>query len=153
MSSPYQFSPITNEEQFDQVLSYLTLELEKLSQKLFNQKLPITTLKVFPHYFEEYDYLKSLITKMGPAASFNAKTSFYIKTSKKIRDYHIEYIGVRIVDPYRLQVGCGDYEPGNYKEFKTKHLNTSPYIREVPNDMLEVWHPDFNVLGYVVPPL
>ncbi|HVZ12732.1 MAG TPA: hypothetical protein VG965_06915 [Patescibacteria group bacterium] len=66
MDRIYRFSPIESEENFKQVLEYLTIELDKLAQKLTGESLPITTLKVFPHYPEEYEYLIDLVSKLGP---------------------------------------------------------------------------------------
>lgn len=65
----------------------------------------------------------------------------------------LEYIGVRVPDPYRSHVGCGDYVVSNFDELKTKYLGTSPYIRGVAHQkyqMLELFHPDIDVLGYIV---
>lgn len=153
MNKLYRFSPIKDETTFKQVLEYLTSELEKLAKEILNKSLPITTLKVFPHYPDEYEYLYKLISKMGPKASFSSATSLYVSVNEKINNYNIEYLGVRIVDPYRLQVGCGDYEVDNFAEFKKQIINTSPFIREMKgkNDMLELWHPNFDILGYTVP--
>ncbi len=151
MNNLYRFSPIENEKVFKQVLEYLTSELEKLSQKLLKQSLPITTLKVFPHYPEEYAYLHKLISKKGPKASFSSDTSLYVQVNEKIKGHNIKYLGVRIVDPYRLQVGCGDYEIKNIEEFKKQNTNTSQFVRNFREDMVELWHPNFDILGYVVP--
>lgn len=151
MDKIYRFSPVKNEETITDVLIYLTSELEKLSQELFNKTLPITTLKIFAHYPEEYDYLHKLISNMGPKASFSSDTSLYVEVSKKIKGYSINYLGVRIVDPYRMQVGCGDYEIADFEEFKEENINKSPFVRNFRDDMVELWHPDFDVLGYIVP--
>ncbi|MDQ3098793.1 MAG: hypothetical protein M3Q44_03535 [bacterium] len=151
MIRPYRFSPIENEERLEKVWEYLVKELDRLSNQVFKQTLTITTLKIFPHYFDEYDYLHSYISLQGTQASFNSDTSFYATVNKKISDHQLKYLGVRIVDPYRLHVGCGDYEIENFNEFKAKYLNSSPFIRSFRDDMLEVWHPDFDVLGYIVP--
>ncbi len=62
-------------------------------------------------------------------------------------------MGIRVVDPYRMHVGCGDFEIKNFEEYKKKKLGTSEYIREFTDDMIEIWHPDFDVLGYIVPEL
>lgn len=155
MNNIYRFSPIKDTETFEKVLNYITVELDKLSQKLLGESLPINTLKIFPHYLDEYDYLHKLIEPMGPKAPFNSETSLYVEVKKEIEGFTIDYLGVRVVDPYRLHVGCGDYEIKNFEEFKTKYLHTSPYIREIEgrDDMIEFWHPDFDVLGYVVPAL
>jgi len=117
----------------------LTVELEKLSLKLFNQALPINTLKIFAHYLDEYDYLHELVSNMGPKAAFSSKTSLYAQVNEKIQAYSIEYIGVRAVDPYRLHVGCGDFEIDNFAEFKETHVNKSPFIRVFSEDILEIF--------------
>ncbi|HWA52249.1 MAG TPA: hypothetical protein VG895_04295 [Patescibacteria group bacterium] len=153
MKTIYPFSPIKNEKDLNKALEYITSELEKLSLEIFQEKLPITTLKIFPHYFDEYDYLYDLISKKGPREPFSSETSLYIKVQEKILNYNINYLGVRIVDPYRLQVGCGDYEIDNFQEFKNKWKDKSPFIRNFKEDMIEIWHPDFDVLGYVIPKL
>ncbi len=149
----YRFSPITSEKSFNEAITYITIKLDTMSQQLFQTKLPITTLKLFAHYPDEYEYLLTLINHMGSPAPFNSETSSYVKVNKEIREHAVKYVGIRIIDPYRLQVGCGDYEIPYFADFKRKWLDTSPWIREFSNDMLEIWHPDFDVLGYVVQPL
>lgn len=151
MNNLYHFSPIESEKDLSQVWNYLTSELEKLSRELLFQSLPITTLKVFAHYPEEYYYLYNLISEMGPKASFSSDTSLYVQADKKINGQNIKYLGVRIVDPYRLHVGCGDYELESFEQFKKRNTNTSQFVRSFRDDMVELWHPDFDVLGYVVP--
>ena len=150
MHKLYRFSPIKDEKELEQVLDYLTTELEKLSRKLFDHKLPITTLKIFSHYQDEYEYLHNLVIKMGPKASFSSETSTYVQVSKNIRGYDISYLGIRIVDPYRLHVGCGDYEIDNFDEFKKKYAGKTPCVRDFSDDMIEIWHPEYDVLGYVI---
>lgn len=154
MPNIYRFSPIKDEKEFNTVLDYLVVEVEKLSQQLLNQKLPINTLKVFAHYPEEYKFLLNLVQKLGPPAPFNSETNYYAQVEKHIGNHKIDYIGVRVVDPYRMQVGCGDYEIPNFAEIKSHYADKSDFVRNLPDDdMLELWHPDFDVLGYVVPPL
>ena len=148
----YRFSPIKNKKTLFESYEYIVSELEKLSQMIFGKALPITVLKVFPHYLVEYEDLYKIIAELGSPAEFNSATSFYAKVNENIKGFGIDYLGIRIVDPYRLQVGCGDYEIENFKDFKHEYLNKSPYVRQFSDkDMLEVWHPDFDVLGYVIP--
>jgi hypothetical protein len=153
MQKLYRFSPITNEADFNKALEYITIELEKLSEQLLEQKLPINTLKLFAHYPEEYKYLLELVTGLGPAASFSSDTSYYAQTKREIKGHNIEYIGVRTTDPYRPHVGCGDYEIENFQEITDTYGGKSDFIRKFSEDMVEIWHPDFDVLGYIVPPL
>jgi len=149
----YRFSPITNKDTFDKALLYITAELDDLSRKLFETSFPITTLKIFSHYPDEYEYLYTIVSQMGPQTAFSSETSLYVQVEKEIHAHNIQYVGVRIVDPYRLHVGCGDYEIPDFSDFKDKWSNKTPLVREFSDDMLEVWHPDFDVLGYVVSPL
>lgn len=153
MDKIYRLSPIKNSRELDDVLGYVATNLEKLSEKLFNERLPITTLKIFAHYPKEYKYLHKLISNKGKEASFSSETSLYVETDQKVNKYNIKYLGIRVVDPYRMQVGCGDYEIDNFEEFKKKWLGKSDFIRSFREDMIEIWHPDFDVLGYVVPVL
>ncbi len=150
MNNLYRFSPIESEESFRKVLEYLTIELERLSQELLKKSLPINTLKVFAHHPEEYDYLHKLVSEMGPESSLSSDTSLYVEVNLKINGHDIKHLGVRIVDPYRLQVGCGDFEIGNIEKFKREHTDRSPFIRSFRENMVELWHPNHDVLGYAV---
>lgn len=153
MDKLYRFSPIKDEATLEKAWGYITEQLEILSQEVLHEKLSISILKVFPHYPEEYAYLHTLISKMGPETSYSSETSLYVEIDKEIRGHNITALGVRFVDPYRMQVGCGDYEVDDFTVFRQKHINTSPFIRDVKDstDMLEIWHPDYDVLGYVIP--
>lgn len=152
MHNLYRFSPIKNEEDLERVWEYITEQLEKLSQEILHEKLSVSILKVFPHYPNEYKYLYDAISNMGPQAKFSSKTSLYVEVSKEIMGNHISSLGIRFVDPYRMQVGCGDYEVDNFASYREKHID-SPFVRDAKDstDMLEIWHPDFDVLGYVIP--
>ena len=155
MEKLYRFSPIYNEKGIEQALEYIVEQLEKLNEKVLKENLPITTIKLFAHYPEEYDYLFGIISKMGPRSKYSSNTSLYIDVDRKIGDQNIKLLGLRIVDPYRIQVGCGNWEIKNFASFKKRHLESSPFVRGMNRDadMLEVWHPDFEILGYAVPPL
>lgn len=153
MDKIYRFSPINNDREMDEVFEYVATNLEKLSEKIFGEILPITTLKVFAHYPDEYTYMNKSILNKGKKASISSDTSLYVETNQKFNKYNIKYLGIRIVDPYRMQVGCGDYEIENFEEFKRKWLGKSDFIRSFREDMIEIWHPDFDVFGYIVPVL
>lgn len=146
----YRFSPITSFQEFNNSLEYILSQLEELSFKTFGEKLPINTLKVFAHYPDEYKFLLDHVKTLGEPANFNSSTSFYSKVDKQINGYQIDYVGVRVVDPYRLHVGCGDYTIDNLNEKKNVLLEKAPYVREFNEEMLEVWNPDLDVLGYII---
>ncbi len=90
---------------------------------------------------------------MGPKASFSSDSSLYVQVNLEVNGHKIEYIGVRAADPYRMQVGCADFETKDFINFKEQYDQKTPFIRSVSEDMIELWHPDFDVLAYVVAPL
>jgi hypothetical protein len=66
----------------------------------------------------------------------------------------ITHVRLRTPDPYRFQVGAGDFKVDNYNAFKDDYLQANnPYLREIVRPdltMLEFWHPDFDVTGHIV---
>ena len=153
MNKLYRFSPIHTEKELYIALNYLTVELEKLSASFFSEKLPVTVLKIFAHHPEEYQFLYSYFKAKGKPAIFNTDKNFYVKVSEELHGNHITYMGVRIPDPYRMQVGCGDYEVSDFDNFRSKYINSNQFIRDAKDatKMLEIWNPDSDVLGYVIP--
>lgn len=151
----YRFSPIHKNEDCIKALEYIQEKLRGLSKLVIEEELPINTLKVFAHYEDEYKFLKTWVDSIGDNEDEGSSTSYYVKphTQMTINNSSVEYVGIRVPDPYRAQVGCGDYVVSNFDKFKTKYLGKSPYIREVPHQkyqMLELFHPDIDVLGYIV---
>jgi hypothetical protein len=151
----YRFSPLKNSQECTEALEFIHHKLRELSELVLEEKLPINTLKIFAHYPDEYDFLRSWANEIGVAENDNSTTSYYVKVTQQftVNGESIEYVGIRVPDPYRSQVGCGDFVVPNYEEFKSKYLGHSAYIREVkhPNyQMLELFHPDIDVLGYIV---
>lgn len=153
MDKIYRFSPIQDKISLKKTWEYISIQLHKLAKEVLHEDLPVTYLKVFAHYPEEYNYLYDYLSKLGEPASFNSDKNFYVHSHQEINNNHIKFFGVRIVDPYRMQVGCGDYEVDDFTAYREKHLGKSPFIRDVKDstEMLEIWHPDFDVLGYVIP--
>jgi hypothetical protein len=151
----YRFSPLKNQEDCTKVLGYIEEKLRELSKLVIEEELPINTLKIFAHYEDEYKFLKSWVDSIGNNQDEGSATSYYVKPHKPmaINNDPIEYVGVRIPDPYRSQVGCGDYVVSKFDEFRAKYLGKSPYVRELPHQkyqMLELFHPNIDVLGYIV---
>jgi hypothetical protein len=151
----YRFSPINTSQTALEALSYIDEQLRKLSSLVIDEYLPINTLKIFAHYDDEYQFLKVWVDALGDNEDEDSSTSYYVKPSEPmtVNNDPIEYVGIRVPDPYRAQVGCGDYVVSNFDQFKKKYLSRSPYVREVPHqkyEMLELFHPDIDVLGYIV---
>ena len=151
----YRFSPLQNNEDCTKALEYIQEKLRELSKLIIEEELPINTLKIFAHYEDEYAFLKKWVNSIGTNEDEGSLTSYYVKSHEPmvINDDPIDYVGIRVPDPYRSQVGCGDYVVSNFEEFKAKYLGKSPYIREKSHQkyqMLELFHPDMDVLGYIV---
>lgn len=150
----YRFSPITDEATIMAAFEHIYEELLRLRNAVFEEDWPVFTLKLFAHYEEEYEYLLEWINSIGVKDNASSSTSYYVKPNRPflIAGKEIPYIGLRVPDPYRSQVGCGDYEVENYDEIKVNHQGRKG-VREVEHpryQMLELFDPNIDVLGYVV---
>lgn len=153
MNKLYVFSPITSKEQFDLALKHIVKKAEELSEQLTGTRLSVATVKVFAHYPDEFQFMKSIIGEYGKLSTIGRSTSIYVDSSLTINDDQIENIGIRVPDPYRLQTGCVDFSVENPTEFMSSlPKNEYSYIRpfpDMPDDFVELWHPDFDVAGYI----
>jgi len=153
MNELYTFSPITSKEQFDAAIKHIVEKAEELSERLTGTKLSVATVKVFAHYPEEFQFIKSIIEKYGTLFTIGRSTSMYVDSSLTIGGNQIKNVGIRVPDPYRLQTGCVDFRVDNPKEFVSSlPKNEHGYIRlfpDMPEDFVELWHPDFDVAGYI----
>jgi hypothetical protein len=65
----------------------------------------------------------------------------------------LNHIGIRVPDPYRLQVGCGDYDITDPERFaalaSTDKQSYVRYFPDMPETFIELWHPDYDVAGYI----
>lgn len=151
----YRFSPIDNEGLCFEALQHIDSKLRELSMLVIDEDIRINTLKIFAHYAAEYKFLKDWIDSLGTNEDDGSATSYYVKPSElmTVNNDPIEYVGIRVPDPYRAQVGCGDFVVKNFDEFKNKYMGKTEFIREVTHpkyQMLELFHPDIDVLGYIV---
>jgi hypothetical protein len=156
--SLYKFSPIETQEQFEAALGYVAENVGNLAVRLCGQRMPVPILKLFAHYNSEYQILEGFVKRHGQKAKVSSGNSFYVhvKSGLRVAGEPIELLGVRRPDPYRMQVGCGDYVVDDFQGFADKVIQAQPeYARPVENahglSMVELWHPDFDVLGYIIP--
>lgn len=153
MSKLYTFSPITSKVQFDEALKYIVEKAEELSTQLTGTRLPVATVKVFAHYPEEFQFMKSILGEYGKPSTIGRSTSIYVDSSVTIGGNQINNVGIRVPDPYRLQTGCVDFKVEHPIEFvKSLPKNEDGYIRpfpDMPKEFVELWHPDFDIAGYI----
>ncbi|HJP96310.1 MAG TPA: hypothetical protein VJ843_02965 [Candidatus Saccharimonadales bacterium] len=153
MNKLYAFSPITSKGQFDAALKYIVKKSEELSEKLTGTRLSVATVKVFAHYPEEFQFMKGILEEYGTFSTIGRSTSIYVDSALTIDGNQIENVGIRVPDPYRLQAGCVDFRVERPKDFVSSlPKNEYDYIRpfpDMPDDFVELWHPDFDVAGYI----
>lgn len=149
----YRFSPITTQHQFEQALAYVATTAGKLTEQIIGQKLPLDTLTLFAHYDEEYTFLERIIRQYGSQSRFTHGSTLYVDSDFEVAANHIKILGVRRLDPYRMHVGYGDYPVDDYQAIR-RQQQANPWLREITSggggSLLELWHPDFDILGYIV---
>lgn len=160
MNKHYKYSPIKNSDELLDAATYVIGEMKALSKQLLGEELPVASVKIFAHYTEEYEELKKILHSLGEL-EFETYTSMYVKLHRPIaiNNQAVNLLGIRIPDPYRAQVGCGDFIISeNYASFEKKHITDDDPTRLIRKavghklSMIELWHPDSDVLGYVLAP-
>jgi hypothetical protein len=155
MNKLYRFSPITDEVRFNVAINYVLSETQKLCKEIIGKNLEFSGyLTIFSHNYDEFENLKRILLKIGKFESEH--NSLYALLNKPIKTKYGEILRLRVrqPDPYRCQVGYGDFTVADYELFKKENLKKcAPYLREIVRPdmtMLEFWHPDFDVLAYIV---
>lgn len=145
----YRFSPIKSEKELLVAIEYVFDAAGALSQEAIGRRLPVSYLTVFAHYNDEYDALVEVLSGLGKLAEAN--NGVKVELHDPIKD--VSSLRVRKPDPYRMQVGCCDFAVEDYDAFKQEFLPQSKSLRLITRpdyEMIEFFHPDFDVLGYVV---
>jgi hypothetical protein len=114
----YRFSPIKDEATIINAFEHIYTRLLDLKNRTVDEDWPVYTLKLFAHYEDEYEFLFKWINTIGDKDDASSKTSYYVKPNKPfiVHGQKIPYLGLRVADPYRYQVGCGDFEVENYDD-------------------------------------
>ncbi|HEY1835873.1 MAG TPA: hypothetical protein VGG13_03570 [Candidatus Saccharimonadales bacterium] len=154
MAEAYRFSPIHDTLTFHEALGYIATQGMALATKVFGHELAVDTLTIFSHTDQEHRFLDRLVRRYGPVSSFSHGQTLYInpRPDLEVAGNHIKYLGLRAPDdPVKPQVGYVDYPVTDYNAI---HAANHPRVHEITSGrgqgLLEVRHPDFDVLGYVV---
>lgn len=159
----YRFSPIKSKEELLEAIKHTHLECYKLCKQSFGYHLPNAgNIGIFCHYDEEYEYLTDLRKEMTEASdNFNQKyfrlhEPITIPAQDDVPETIYTYLYTRKPDPYRSHVGDVDFylEPEKYKNLKQDMLNGKKVkgarVFDRPDlDMIELYDPDSDALGYV----
>jgi hypothetical protein len=149
----YRFSPIQSKDDLRQAFVYVAETITVLGTQAIGYPLPINSLTIFSHYRDEFTCLSEMLLASGEKVAENNGTFVELREPIQTMNSVVRRVRVRIPDPYRMQVGCGDFDVASYDEFKSEFLtNNTGGLREIIRPdmrMVEFFNPDFDVLAYV----
>ena len=161
--SLYTFSPIKTHDELIKAVEFTHFGCYQLCKQAFGDFLPNAgNIGIFSHYDDEYEILLNLRKEMTePTDNINQKyfrlhEPITVATKDDVPETTYTYLYVRKPDPYRHQVGDVDfYLPSKKYEQLKASLDRGEVIkgaRIFPRedlDMIELYDPDLDVLGYV----
>lgn len=159
----YRFSPMNNKEQLIEAVKYIHFACYKLCKQSFGKDLPNAgNVGVFCHYDNEYEQLTAIRSELTEPSDdpnqkyFKLHEPIIIPATEDVPKTTYTHLYVRKPDPYRHHVGDIDFylESEQYTELKQSLLDgkTIEGARVFPRndlDMIELYDPDVDALGYV----
>ena len=150
---PERFQPIINEEDLEEAIHYVAEKSLELARLVVGSELSTDTICFFAHNEAEHEFLRKAVMARGPVSKFSHGPTLYVDTDFTVHDQNIRIFGVREPDPTRTQVGYGDYPVKDYERLQ-KMAIINPHMEEITSgrgkSLIELRHPDFDVLGYLV---
>ena len=161
----YRFSPIQNETELLKAIEYIHCACFELCKQSFAKYLPVAgNMGVFCHYDDEYEILIEIRKQLTEESDnlnqkyFRLNNPIVIPARADIPETIYTHLYIRKPDPYRSHVGDIDFvlEENKYQELK-KSLQDGKVIKgarvfERPDlDMVELYDPEVDALGYVSP--
>jgi hypothetical protein len=161
----YHFSPIQNQDQLIEAITHIHIGCFKLCHQALGKYLPIAgNVAIFCHYEGEYVFLTKLREELTESSD-NPNQKYYrllkpivIPKQGDIPETTYTHLYIRKPDPYRFHVGDIDFilDEEKYLVLKQSLLNGKQIAgaRIFPRtdlDMIELYNPDSDVLGYVSP--
>jgi len=161
----YRFSPIQDKAQLLEAIKYIHFACFDLCKQSFDEYLPVAgNVGVFCHYDEEYRALIGIRKELAEESDnlnqkyFRLYKPITIPAEGDVPETVYTHLYIRKPDPYRSQVGDVDFvlEEDKYQALKIS-LEGGTVIKgtrvfERPDlDMIELYDPDVDALGYVSP--
>lgn len=160
---PYRFSPIHTRDELLQVITHIHLACYKLCKNSFGKYLPNAgNIGVFCHYDDEFKSLKLIRDSLTEPSDnpglkyFTLKESIIIPAQGDIPETTYTHLYIRRPDPYRYQTGDVDFylpeeEYLSLKEemIKGKVVSGARLFERTDLDMIELYNPDIDALGYI----
>jgi hypothetical protein len=159
----YRFSPIQDQSQLFEAIKHTHFECYKLCKQSFGYYLPNAgNIGIFCHYDVEYEKLISIRQELTKASDnpnqkyFELLKPLAISAEGGVPEAVYTHLYIRRPDPYRHQIGDVDFylEPQAYLELKTslqygKKMKGARVFDRPDLDMIELYDPDVDALGYV----
>ena len=159
----YRFSPIRNKDELLEAIKHTHLACYSLCKDSFGHYLPNAgNMGIFCHYDEEYKLLTRIREELTEHSDnvdqkyFRLHKPIIIPAQGDVPETTYTYLYIRKPDPYRHHTGDVDFylEPDQYTELKQSLLNGIVVngARIFPRndlDMVELYNPDIDALGYV----
>lgn len=159
----YRFSPIQNQDELLEAIKYIHFACYKLCKQSFDEYLPNAgNMGVFCHYDDEHARLVEIRKQIAKPSDdpnqkyFELYEPIVIPAQDDVPETTYTHLYIRKPDIYRAQVGDVDFysEQSKYDTLKAelKSGKVVPGARIFPRndlDMIELYDPDIDALGYV----
>lgn len=159
----YRFSPIENREQLLEAIKYTHFACHKLCKQSFGTYLlNAGNMGVFCHYADEYEKLVAIRQEITEPSDnpdqkyFKLNEPIVIAAQNDVPETTYTHLYIRRPDPYRHHVGDVDFylEQQQYDELKQslidgKQISGARVFPRNDLDMIELYDPDVDALGYV----
>ncbi|MEK6964001.1 MAG: hypothetical protein AABX70_06225 [Nanoarchaeota archaeon] len=161
--SPYTFSPIRSKAELLKAIAHTHFACYKLCKQSFGIYLPNAgNIGIFCQYEKEYEFLTKLREKLTESSD-NVNQKYYrlhkpivVPAKGGVPRMTYTHLYIRKPDPYRHQVGDVDFflEPQEYAKIKAdlqngKIIKGARIFPRPDLDMIELFDPDVDALGYV----
>lgn len=150
----YHFSPIKDEKELREAVVYVADKTSNLAEKIIGKTLAISSLTIFAHYSDEFEKLSGIVKTLGDFVNENNGPRVAPHEPIKVGENTIIHLRIRKPDPYRMQVGCNDFDISDYAAFKNeylpKHSNNLRLIVRENYEMIEFFDADYDVLAYIL---
>lgn len=159
----YRFSPIQNKAQLLEAIKYTHFACYDLCKQSLGKYLPNAgNIGIFCHYDDEYQRLVAIRKELAEPSD-NPKQKYFklhepivIVAKDEVPETTYTHLYIRKPDPYRHHVGDVDFYLEGEEYIKLKHSlqngKVIPGARIFPRqdlDMIELYNPDVDALGYV----
>ncbi len=161
----YRFSPIQDKEQLLEAIKQIHFGCFELCKQSFGKYLPVAgNMGVFCHYDDEYELLTEIRKELTEPSDNPNKKYFLlyepiiVSAKGDLPETTYTHLYIRKPDPYRAQAGDVDFilEEPDYSELKQslvagQKIKGLRVFERLDLDMLELYNPDVDALGYVSP--